>query len=81
MILLSIRTDISDSLVHTGVNKCIVKVVPLVSLIHVCLYNHNAYKHIQPVISEENKHMLSILSSLENTYSLLFSCLKSHSEV
>ena len=43
-------------------------------------YKHNAYKHIQPRISEKNKHMLSILSSLENSCSLLFSCLKSHSE-
>ena len=43
-------------------------------------YKHNAYKHIQPGISEKNKHMLSILSSLENNCSLLFSCLKSHLE-
>ena len=47
---------------------------------YVFFYKHNAYKHIQPGISEKNKHMLSILSSLENSCSLLFSCLKSHSE-
>ena len=48
--------------------------------IHIFFYKHNAYKHIQPLISEKNKHMLSILSSLENGCSFLFSCLKSHSE-
>ena len=41
---------------------------------------HNAYKHIQPGMSEKNKYMLSILSSLENSCSLLFSYLKPHSE-
>ena len=39
-------------------------------------YMLNAYKHVQPGISGRNKHMLSILASLE-TSSLLFSCLKS----
>ena len=34
----------------------------------------------QPGISEKNKHMQSILSSLENSCSLLFSSLKSHSD-
>ena len=43
-------------------------------------YKHDAYNHIQPGISEKNKHMLSTLSGLENSYSHLFSCLKSHSE-
>ena len=43
-------------------------------------YKHNAFTHIQPGISEKNKHMLSILSSLENSCSLLFACIKSHSE-
>ena len=43
-------------------------------------FKHNAYKHIQPRISEKSKHMLSIFSSLENNCSLLFSCLKSHLE-
>ena len=44
------------------------------------LYKDNAYKQIQPGISEKNQHMLSILSSLENNSSLLLSCLKSHLE-
>ena len=35
-------------------------------------YKLNAYKHIHPGISGKNKHMLSILASLE-TSSLLFS--------
>ena len=39
-------------------------------------YKLNAYKHVQPGISGRNKHMLSILASLE-TSSLYFSCLKS----
>ena len=43
-------------------------------------YKHNAYKHIHPGISEKNKHILSMLSSLENSCSLLFSYLRSHSE-
>ena len=43
-------------------------------------YKHNAYDHIQPGINEKNKHMISILSSLENIGFLLFSCLKSYSE-
>ena len=37
-------------------------------------------KHIQPGISEKNKHMLSILASLENSCFLLFSCFKSQLE-
>ena len=48
--------------------------------VHVSFNKHNAYKHIQPGINEKNEHMLSILSSLEDRCSLLFSCLKSHSE-
>ena len=38
-----------------------------------CFYKHSAYQW-------KNKHKLSILSSLENSCSLLFYCLKSHSE-
>ena len=44
-------------------------------------YKHNTYKPIQPGISEKNKHMLSIVPSLESSFFFLFfSCLKSHSE-
>ena len=42
---------------------------------------HNDNKHIQPGISEKNKHMLRILFSLENSCFLHFSCLESYSEV
>ena len=52
-----------------------------VTKLHVFFDKHNAYRYIQPGISEKNKHVLSILSSLKNSCSLLFSCLKSHSEV
>ena len=43
-------------------------------------YKHKSYKHIQPGISETNKHMLSIVSSLENSCSFFFCYFKSHSE-
>ena len=36
------------------------------------LNKHNAYKHIQPGINEKNKHMLSIVSSKENSCSFFF---------
>ena len=52
-----------------------------ISLFTCFFYKHNAYKHILPGISEKNKHMLSILFSLENSCSFLFSWIKSHSEV
>ena len=55
------------------------KMFDIITILHVFFYKYNAYKHIQS-ISEKNKHMLSILSSLENSCSLLFSCLKFHSE-
>ena len=49
--------------------------------VHVFCYKHNAYKHVNPGISEKKiKHMLSIFSNLENNYSFVFSSLKSHSE-
>ena len=48
-------------------------------VLHVFLYKHNAYKHIQPGISEQNKHMLNIVSNFENSYSFFF-CFKYHSE-
>ena len=31
-------------------------------------YKHNTYKPIQPGISEKNKHMLSIVPSLESSF-------------
>ena len=42
--------------------------------VHTCFsfYKHNAYKHIQPGISEKNKHMLCIVSSVENSCSFFF---------
>ena len=41
-------------------------------VLHVFLYKPNAYKHIQPGISEQNKHMLNIVSNFENSYSFFF---------
>ena len=40
---------------------------------HTCFfYKHNAYKHIQPGISEKNKHMLGIVPSLKNNCSFFY---------
>ena len=67
--MLHIRLQCLHLVLNTNVYKMI---ETSQGVLHVFLYKHNAYKHIQPGISEQNKHMLNIVSNFENSYSFFF---------